>query len=230
VPIEPEMTEEAWDEITDAYARDLLVWNARTIGPPPDDPESRVPLHIRRRYGFASGGCMIWPATTIVLTVFPSLNGVGRKAYSTRGQLFHGRVADRFLGKRSTTPFCDGARVLLAEGIDPDTKLVMRHDGSSADALRSTVGAAAGLTVADDNGHLSRAGDPVRQSRHQARQAPGGSRLKPNLNQCTNYSHEIARHVLSHRTRDRRPTRRMGHDRCDGEPRDVRKAATADGL
>jgi hypothetical protein len=54
--------------------------------------------------------------------------------------------------KRSTTPFCDAARVLLAEGVRPETVLVMRHEGSPHDALRSTVGAAAGLTVADDNG------------------------------------------------------------------------------
>jgi hypothetical protein len=49
-------------------------------------------------------------------------------------------------------PFCDAARVLLAEGADPAAKFVMRHENSSYDALRSTVGAAAGLTVADDNG------------------------------------------------------------------------------
>jgi hypothetical protein len=35
---------------------------------------------------------------------------------------------------------CDGARVLDAEGVDPATKLVMRHEGSPYDALRSTVG------------------------------------------------------------------------------------------
>jgi hypothetical protein len=95
---------------------------------------------------------MLAPATTIVLTVSPSLNAEGRKAYSTRGQLFDGKVDGRTVVKRSTTPFCDAARVLLAEGIKPDTVLVMRHAGSLADALRSTVGAAAGLTVADDKG------------------------------------------------------------------------------
>jgi hypothetical protein len=51
--------------------------------------------------------------------------------------------------ERSTTLFCDAARVLLAEGVDPVTKLVMRHEGSSHDALRSTVGVAAKLTVTD---------------------------------------------------------------------------------
>jgi hypothetical protein len=91
-------------------------------------------------------------STPVVLVVSPSLNAEGRKAYSTRGQLFDGRVGDRVLVKRSTTPFCDAARVLLAEGVRPEAKLVMRHAGSAADALRSTVGAAAGLTVADDTG------------------------------------------------------------------------------
>jgi hypothetical protein len=90
--------------------------------------------------------------TTIVLTVSPSLNGDGRKAYSTRGQLFDGKVDGRSVVKRSVTPFCDAARVLHAEGVRPEAKIVMRHAGSGADALRSTVGAAAGLTVADDTG------------------------------------------------------------------------------
>jgi hypothetical protein len=88
----------------------------------------------------------------VVLVVSPSLNVDGRKAYSTRGQLFDGKVDGRFVVERSTTPFCDAARVLLAEGADPATRFIMRHEGSPHDALRSTVGAAAGLTVADDNG------------------------------------------------------------------------------
>jgi hypothetical protein len=87
--------------------------------------------------------------TTIVLVVSPSLNVDGRKAYSTRGQLFDGKVDGRSVVERSTTPFCDAARVLLAEGVRPEAKIVMRHAGSAADALRSTVGAAAGLTVTD---------------------------------------------------------------------------------
>jgi hypothetical protein len=38
---------------------------------------------------------MIWPSTTIVLTILPSLNLDGRKAYSTRGQLFDGKIDHR---------------------------------------------------------------------------------------------------------------------------------------
>jgi hypothetical protein len=91
----------------------------------------------------------IWPATTITLVVSPSMNPDGGKAYSTRGQLFDGAIDGRGIVKRSSTPFFAAARVLLAEGVDPATKFVMRHEGSPYDALRSTVGGAAKLTVAD---------------------------------------------------------------------------------
>jgi hypothetical protein len=50
-----------------------------------------------------------------------------REPYSTRGQLFDAKIDGRFVVRRSTTPFCDAARALLAEGVDPATKLVMRH-------------------------------------------------------------------------------------------------------
>jgi hypothetical protein len=89
---------------------------------------------------------------TIVLTVSPSLNAEGRKAYSTRGQLFDGKVDGRCIVERSTTPLCDAARVLFAEGVDPGTRIVMHHANSPHDALRSTIGAAAKLTVVDDRG------------------------------------------------------------------------------
>jgi len=92
---------------------------------------------------------MLAPSTTVVLVVSPSLNAEGRKAYSTRGQLFDGTVDGRSIVKRSTTPFCDAARVLLGEGVDPATKIVMRHASSPHDALQSTIGVAAGLTVTD---------------------------------------------------------------------------------
>jgi hypothetical protein len=94
---------------------------------------------------------MLAATTPIVLVVMPSLNVDGRKAYSTRGQLFDGKVEGRRIVKRSTIPFCDAARALLAEGINPDTVLVMRHEGKVHDALRSTVRVAAGLTVKDDS-------------------------------------------------------------------------------
>ncbi len=71
------------------------------------------------------------------------------EAYSTRGPLFGAMVDGRPIVTRSTTPFCDAARVLLAQEVDPATVLVMRHKGADYNALRSTIGSAAGLTVKD---------------------------------------------------------------------------------
>jgi len=90
--------------------------------------------------------------TTIVLIISSSFNADGQRAYSTRGKLFDGKVDGRRIVKRSAMPFCDAARALLEEGIDPDTVFVMRHHNSPADALRSSVGVAAALTVADADG------------------------------------------------------------------------------
>jgi len=138
---------------------------------------------------------MLAPATTIVLTVSPSLNADGRKAYNTRGQLFDGKVDGRFVVKRSTTPFCAAARVLLAEGADPAASFVMRHEGSPHDALRSTMGAAAKLTVADSStgkpvfvpwvdlretwSSAARSGPPMREMDSPAVEAPETPELAP---------------------------------------------------
>jgi hypothetical protein len=50
---------------------------------------------------------------------------------------------------RSRQPLLDGARELLASGFSAEAAIVMRHAGSQIEALRSTVGAAARLTVAE---------------------------------------------------------------------------------
>jgi hypothetical protein len=52
----------------------------------------------------------------------------------------------------STKPFLDGARVLLAEGVDPATVPAMRHAGNNTLTLRSRVGVAAELTVLEGDG------------------------------------------------------------------------------
>jgi hypothetical protein len=44
-------------------------------------------------------------------------------------------------------PLFVAARVLLAEGANPATKLLMRWEGSAVEALRSTIGTAAALSV-----------------------------------------------------------------------------------
>lgn len=84
---------------------------------------------------------------TTILIVTPSRNPDGTRAYTTRGALFDGKVNDRTIVTRSTQPLLDAARVLLADGVEPSTRIVMRHAGSMVDALISTIGAAAKLTV-----------------------------------------------------------------------------------
>jgi hypothetical protein len=83
----------------------------------------------------------------VIIIVKSSRDAEGRKAYSTRGQLFDGTV-DGCWSSAARLSRCLMARVccwLMA--IDPATKLVMRHEGQEHDALRATVGAAAKLTV-----------------------------------------------------------------------------------
>ena len=61
-----------------------------------------------------------------------------------------GKFAGRLDGRDlcvSTKPLLDAARVLLAEGVDPEMVMQMHHLRSATLSLRSTVGAAAGLTV-----------------------------------------------------------------------------------
>lgn len=61
---------------------------------------------------------------------------------------FDARLGDRHLCT-STTPFFDAARVLASEGVDGGEPLTMTHAGSETICLRSTVRAAARLTVED---------------------------------------------------------------------------------
>ena len=68
----------------------------------------------------------------------------------TSGKRIHGKFEARLNGRLiciSHQPLLDGARVLAAEGIDPATPIRMRHEGAAYDALHSTVGVAASLTV-----------------------------------------------------------------------------------
>lgn len=53
--------------------------------------------------------------------------------------------------KATSTPFYSAARVLLDEGVSPDTVLTMRHEGSSIVSMRSTIGEAARLTVTEED-------------------------------------------------------------------------------
>jgi hypothetical protein len=72
-----------------------------------------------------------------MITVIVDPIGLGR---------FRASLGDRVLCE-SRTPLLGAARVLLAEGVDPATPLAMRHRTSDTIAMRSTVGAAARLSV-----------------------------------------------------------------------------------
>ena len=67
-----------------------------------------------------------------------------RETEERAGQ-FEAWVADQLT--TSHTPLLATARVLLAEGADPETKIVMRHDGDDFDSLSATVGGAATLVL-----------------------------------------------------------------------------------
>jgi hypothetical protein len=58
----------------------------------------------------------------------------------------------RQLCNATRLPFLSAARQLVSEGVDPDTKIVMRHAGSDTDCLNSTIGKAAKLCVLEDKG------------------------------------------------------------------------------
>jgi hypothetical protein len=68
----------------------------------------------------------------------------------------HRFIARRGVGGRVlgafTAPLLGAARLLLAEGIAPETVLQMRHGGGDTVALTVTVGVAAGLRVDEGNG------------------------------------------------------------------------------
>ena len=67
---------------------------------------------------------------------------------SQRRGKFSAHLPDgRELLSSSRQPLLDAARVLLAEGIPPETPIAMQHKGSATIALSSTVGEAAKLTV-----------------------------------------------------------------------------------
>jgi hypothetical protein len=93
---------------------------------------------------------------TVVLTVAPAIDPDGRRACSSRGPLFNGAVDGRQLVTRSTQPLLDAARILVAEGADPSTRIVMRHAGKPDNALTALLGIAARLTVVEERDGVPR--------------------------------------------------------------------------
>jgi hypothetical protein len=62
---------------------------------------------------------------------------------------FKVRHAGRILIASSSTPFCDAARRLIAEGFPPGAILAMRHQGEPDFALRGKLGQVARFTIED---------------------------------------------------------------------------------
>jgi hypothetical protein len=71
------------------------------------------------------------------------------------GKRVHGQFDARLDGKLicfSRLPLLDAASVAAADGVDPATPIAVRHEGIAYDALRSTVGLPAELTVEENEG------------------------------------------------------------------------------
>jgi hypothetical protein len=68
-----------------------------------------------------------------------------------RRGIYDARHDGRLLCTSSRSPLLAAARVLLAEGVDPQARIVMRREGSDVDCLSSTIGAAAKLSVEDND-------------------------------------------------------------------------------
>jgi hypothetical protein len=115
---------------------------------------------------------------------------------------FGARLEGRVLVASSRTPFCDAARVLLAEGVDPATRIVMRHAGSATDALSATVSGAAQLTVEDGDSPRFRKWRPLLKAPSRWEGAPG---IAPNDAAATTPCRGRCRRVALQRQHDALP-------------------------
>jgi len=82
------------------------------------------------------------PADPIWIVVSPVPGGARAR--------FDAYLGDRHLG-RFVEPLFDTARLLLAEGVAPETEIFMQHKGDAYWSLRHTVGAAAASTILENN-------------------------------------------------------------------------------
>ena len=81
----------------------------------------------------------------LTINISPAFDGQGVRRHG----LFFADLDGRQLCI-SRQPLLDAARVLLAEGVDPETPIATRHAGADFDAMTSTVGAAAKWTVREN--------------------------------------------------------------------------------
>jgi hypothetical protein len=77
---------------------------------------------------------------------------VSTHSLTSRGYRYAARLNGRLLCI-SRTPFLSAARVLLDEGVDPETVLTSTREGSDTVSLRSTLGEAAKWTVLENERH-----------------------------------------------------------------------------
>jgi hypothetical protein len=50
-PIEPEMTEEAWEELISGFVAGNVNWNVRRLGAEPGSPDCQAPRSVLKRHG-----------------------------------------------------------------------------------------------------------------------------------------------------------------------------------
>jgi hypothetical protein len=91
---------------------------------------------------------MMWPRSNdwgIHLILHP--------AYGSRSERLHGKIETQLDAGKSAFPGspCSMARILPAEGVDPQTLIVTRHAGADSDPMISTVGEAAKRTVEESS-------------------------------------------------------------------------------
>jgi hypothetical protein len=74
--------------------------------------------------------------------------------FNRHGERLHGKFVVTLDGRQlciSREPLLAAARVLIKEGVPPETPVVTRHAGAGFDAMTSTVGAVAMWTVREDS-------------------------------------------------------------------------------
>jgi hypothetical protein len=119
------------------------------------------------------------------------------------------------LVRSSSTPFLSACRKLLELGYDPTRPAVMRHCGTNHDAVLSTIGAAARLTVREDGGgprfaHLTSDAPPPRDGSSSITPTTSPVPQPPHIR--ANLGRRLARPVQDD-YRAGRPSGRSGHPR-----------------
>jgi hypothetical protein len=74
-------------------------------------------------------------------------------AFDRRGCRLHGRFEAHLDGRLiciSRQPLLDTARILITEGIDPETPIATKHAGAEYDAMTSTIGEASKWAVQEN--------------------------------------------------------------------------------